>query len=552
MAPSSPSVDRAAVARGGFPAFVELALREKHGRGFHNMPHARTIAEHCEALYRGVISTLLVSCPPGAGKSEIISGLFPAWIWTLEAAYKFMRAGYDWDLLARLGGDTKRLCQSLWYEARWGRIVTDRMPGRQSGMGEYFTLQGGMSKIATIQSGALTGTHAHMMIVDDPLKGMTAIAEDPALLRKAREWFVNVAITRGQMGAKQRMLVTAQRFHVNDLNGLLIERLHDDPEFAHVMLPYHYEARRRFVPVVGKGDPRTVEGAELFDDPNTRHTVRFLRGAGEDNPAYRAQFQQDPATGASDFFPEDTFAPFGDSAPAFTETLAGIFVDPALTGSSKSDFSAIDVIGYRDGRCYVYYSEWVKREFRSLVDAVRRVRRAWPAANVVIEKTANGPALAAMLDEEGETGVVLVTPQDIATMSGTKDGSKAGRAREASFYQRSGRVLYDASAKWFAEKKRHMIQFPHGTHDDMIDSLVMGVIWLNRTYGGGRSFVEAMKGFDGEERTEREEQERRGQVGGVAGQMREAMRKLQEQSKHPVAHEGTITLDYGMLQEAAW
>jgi phage terminase large subunit-like protein len=551
-APSSAAADRAAVKRGGFAVFCELAQRHLYGRRYVHGKHVPIVADHVEALYRGDILTLLVSASPGSMKTDICSRLAPAWIWTEDPSYRFMRAGYDLGNTAGLAGDTRKLCQSEWYVERWGEFVFDRLPGRKSGEGEYWTLHDGFSMCGSVQGGRFTGRHAHMMIVDDPIKGQNTVDADPAILRQVRDWYRTVAVTRGAIGSEQRMLIVAQRFHEQDLNGLVLEQLEGDPLFAHVMLPWHYEPARAFSTPFGK-DPRMVEGEELFADPKTRHAVKLLMSAGKDDPTYRAQYQQDPGSGKADVFPEEVFQPFTDSTPAFADTLSGIFVDPTLSGKNRSDFMAVDVWGFRDQKFMCFYSEWVRRDFSAALAAIKKIREDWPAPNVVIEATANGPALANMLELEGVQGVTLVTPQELAQKGATNDASKLGRARAASFYFRAQRCFFDHAAPWFAEKKRFMMRFPGTTHDDMVDTAVMAVIWLQFTYGGGRLFEDAMHGLDKDAAKERaeDEQRERDRPTGVAGQMRGAMRELLEGSKHPVALEGSIALNYGMLDEAA-
>lgn len=552
-APTSAQNDRAAVQRGGFRVFLELAQRYQHGAKYVHGKHAAVIADHVEALYRGDIYTLLVSAPPGSMKTDICSRYAPAWIWTVDPSYRFMRAGFDLNNTAELAADTRKLCQTPWYKDRWGEFVFDRLPGRESGNGAYYTLHDGFSLCSSVQGGRFTGRHAHMMIVDDPIKGQNTAAADPAMLRQVRDWFQKVAITRGTIGDAQRMLVVAQRFHEQDLNGLLLDQLANDPLFAHVMLPWHFDPRRAFSTPFGK-DPRTVKGEELFPNQTQRHTVKRLLAAGEDNSTYQSQFQQDPASGAAEFFPEDVFQPFA-GAPSHEDTCCAIFVDPSLTGKEKSDFAAVDVWGYRDGKFYCFHSEWARRDIIGSFETIKRVRREWPGATeIVIEATANGPGLATMLELEGVPGVTRVTPQELAQKGKTSDASKPGRARQAAFYFRSHRCYFDHTASWFAEKKRYMMRFPGSTHDDMVDTAVMAVLWLQFTYGGGQLFDEAMSGLEHEAHTERVEQERaeRDAPGGVAGQMRAAMAGLLEGSKHPVALEGGFALNYGMLDEAAW
>jgi phage terminase large subunit-like protein len=490
IAPNSASVDRAVVQRAGLPAFVELAARHKFGPLYVHGRQLRLIAEHCEALYWGEILTLLVSAPPGSMKSLVCSGLFPAWVWALDPTYTFMRASYDLGNAAKLAADTRVLCQSDWFRDRWGDFVVERVPGRPSGAGEYWTLEDGFSMCSSIKGGRFVGRHSRMMIVDDPIKGQNTAAADPAALREARDWYKSVGVTRAAIGQEQRMLVVAQRFHEEDLNGLLIEQNEKNPDdkFAHLMLPWHFEPERACVTSTGK-DWRTKKGEELFDDAKTRRMVNRMLAAGPDDPIYRSQIQQDPASAASDYFPLATLLSL-DGAPTFPECMAGIFVDPSFNGEGRSDDCAVDVWGYARGHFCCFYSEGMKRDFKGALEAIKRIRATWPTLHIVIELAANGAALVNMLEAEGVPGVVGITPQ--GEWKGTNDSSKKGRARAASFFFKSGRVHFDHSAPWWPEKRKWLVRFPGASHDDWVDTAVMGVLWLQHTYGGTFAFDEAM------------------------------------------------------------
>src|SRR6185369_15746946 len=93
IVPSTAAVDRAAVQRGGFAAFVELAAHIIEPSFIHT-PLSRFLAEHCERLYHGDCTMLVVNLPPALGKSTECSALFPAWIWTMDPSYQFMAASY--------------------------------------------------------------------------------------------------------------------------------------------------------------------------------------------------------------------------------------------------------------------------------------------------------------------------------------------------------------------------------------------------------------------------------------------------------------------------
>ena len=508
-APSSAAIDRAAVKRAGFPAFVELANRHKFGRSYVHGRHQLTIAEHIDALYHGEILTCLVSAPPGSMKSWTGSALAPAWIWSLDPGYSFMRASYDAGNAGKLATDTRELCKDPWYVERWGEFVLDRHPYRPSGAGEYWTLHDGFSMCSSIKSGRFVGRHAHMMIVDDPVKGQDTATADPNALKQARSWFASVAETRGMIGFEQRMLVIAQRFHEQDLNGLLIERMGSDPKFAHVMLPWHYDPARSLNTRIGRdwreGMP---EKTELFDDPKTRRAVALALLAGEDNPIYQAQYQQNPTAAKSDYFPEDTLLGL-EGMPRFEECAATcITVDPTNKGKKANDFCSVDVWGYWRGHFICYYSKWAKRDALGNIALVREVREQFPTTFVVVESNNAGPVIIGTMRQEGITGVVgvnasgTIDESDKLKWTGTNDNSKLGRALAASYFFKSRRVHFDREAPWFKEKARFLKQFPHAQNDDPVDTAVMGVLWLAHQFGGGKLFVDAMATVEAETRAE--------------------------------------------------
>ena len=514
-APSSAAADRAVVKRAGLPAFVELYNRQHFGDKYMHGPHQLVIAQHVEALFHGEILTCLVSINPGSMKTWTCSVLAPAWIWSIDPSYRFMRASYDAGNAGTNATETRTVCKSKWYVERWGEFVLDRHPYRPSGAGEYWTLRDGFSMCSSVASGRFVGRHAHMMIVDDPIKGQEAAAADPTSLAKARAWFASVAETRGMIGHEQRMLVVAQRFHEQDLNGLLLERYAKDPDFAHVMLPWHFDPPRACETKIGRdwriGMPAKTE---LFDDRKTRRAVALALVAGEDNPVYQAQYQQNPSAAQSDIFPEHTFLTL-EGMPPFEQCPATcITVDPTNKGNKANDFCSVDVWGYWRGHFICYYSEWVKRDALGNIELVKRIRARYQTTHVVVESNNAGPVIIGVMQKEGIPGVIGVNASgsidggDRIKWTGTKDNSKMGRALAASYYCKAMRVHYDHAAPWFAAKRRYMTSFPHAQNDDPVDTAVMGILWLAHMYGAGKQFVDAMHEIEGESRDEREADKR--------------------------------------------
>jgi predicted phage terminase large subunit-like protein len=474
LAPSAVSADREAVRRGGFPAFTELALRQKLGSGYKPGRHITIASESFERLHAGEAEVLSANLPPGHTKSQIFSVCGPAWIWTVDPKYVFMCASYDADLARFLAGEHRDLCESSWYRDRWGDILITG-----SAVSELWTTSDGFRLSTSVKGGRGIGRHCHMYIVDDPFPGDNSQGLTPAILAYTQAWFRTRVLTRGRPGYAQRIAVVAQRLHQEDLSGYILETYKDDPKFEHLMLPLYFEPERKC-----KWDWRTEARSVLWPEEGgaERRARHFaMNHGGLEGQAFRAAYQQDPHGGDDQIFKSDTFKGF-ENAPAFRDTLSVISVDPTFTGGERSDLMAIEVWGFDSGHCYCYHSEAVKRGFTDAYEAIKRIRTMWPATHIIIEASANGHALQETLDK--------VLP---GVMKEPASKSKENRARAASHYFTAGRVHFDKKATWYEDKARDLIRFPGGVHDDRVDTTSQAVLWLFREYGGSEAYEDAMR-----------------------------------------------------------
>lgn len=104
-----------------FYAFIQKAWPVIEGnREFIPGWHAQAICEHVEALYDLEIRNLLINCPPRIGKSNIISVLLTAWVWTQEPHQRFLYTSYAQNLSVRDSVKCRRLITSPWYQKLWG------------------------------------------------------------------------------------------------------------------------------------------------------------------------------------------------------------------------------------------------------------------------------------------------------------------------------------------------------------------------------------------------------------------------------------------------
>jgi len=100
--------------------FLEGSFHEFVKAAFIHGWHTIALCEHLEAAIRGQIHKLLINIPPRTGKSNIISVMLPAWVWTVNPSVKFLYASYA----QKISFEHSRLCRMLveshWYQERWG------------------------------------------------------------------------------------------------------------------------------------------------------------------------------------------------------------------------------------------------------------------------------------------------------------------------------------------------------------------------------------------------------------------------------------------------
>ena len=82
--------------------------------------HLHAICEHLEAVSAGQIKNLLINIPPRFMKSLAVCVFFPAWEWIQNPSLRYLISSYAEQLSKRDSVKTRRLVQSLWYQARWG------------------------------------------------------------------------------------------------------------------------------------------------------------------------------------------------------------------------------------------------------------------------------------------------------------------------------------------------------------------------------------------------------------------------------------------------
>ena len=132
------------------------------------------------------------------------------------------------------------------------------------------------------------------------------------------------------------------------------------------------------------------------------------------------------------------------------------------------------------GKTYYLVDVFRKRlEYPGLKRMVSNLASRWAADAVLIEDKGSGTQLIQDLKHENILHAIAITPVE----------DKVTRMSAQSAKIEAGRVLVPASAPWLQDFQTEILQFPHGRHDDQVDSVSQFLGWVTRPISMARISV---------------------------------------------------------------
>lgn len=427
-------------------------------------PHHQAIAAALEDVSKGKILRLIITVPPRHGKSQLCSKLFPAWFMGQDPYNQLIVASYAAHLAEDFGRAVRDYIKSPAYrqvfplcELKKGSSSADRLE----------TTEGGIATFMGV-GGPGTGRGANLLVCDDPVKSRED-ADSPTLRDKTWEWFTNVAMTR-LMDSMSGVLVVMTRWHEDDIVGRITDpaNKHYNEDFAKNWKIIHLHALAKEGDVMGR-----KPGEPLW--PGKYGVDYLMEKKNMDPRMFSALYQGEPTPEDGDFFKAEhikTYQPH--QLPKNLRMYAAS--DHAVGTKQENDKTCLIPFGV-DENDHIWILPdvaWDRFDAEAAVDAMFEIIRNrrplfWWAEKGHISK-AIGPFLnKRMLEEKVYASVVQLTP--------SKD--KKTRAQSIHGRMTMGMVHFPAFAPWFEEAKSELLKFPHGKHDDFVDTLAWCGIGLS-------------------------------------------------------------------------
>jgi len=432
-------------ARENFLSFVKCVWPE-----FIEGSHHRHIAQKFNDLATGKINRLIVNMPPRHTKSEFASFLLPAWMVGRNPKLKIIQVTHTGELAIRFGRKAKHLIDSEEYR----KIFETTLQEDSKAAGRWETAQGGEYFAAGV-GGAITGRGADLLIIDDPHSEQDALSA--TALESAYDWYTSGPRQRLQPGGKIVCVMT--RWSTKDLTGMLLA--HQKEAKSDQWDVVEFPAIMDHGP--GKEKPVWPEYWKMEELEKVKATLPVGK--------WNAQWMQKPTSEEGALIKREWWRRWKqDWIPKLYHVIQSY--DTAFMKKETADYSAITTWG-------VFYPDNDSKPNLMLLDAIKERlefpdlrRRAleqykyWKPETVIVEAKASGLPLTYEL-RQMNIPVVNFTP--------SRGNDKHMRVNSVAPLFESG-MIWAPEQNFADEVIEECAAFPHGDHDDLVDSMTQAVM----------------------------------------------------------------------------
>ena len=431
-------------AKTDFMSFVKAVWPE-----FIEGPHHRVVAKKFNDLATGKIKRLIVNMPPRHTKSEFASFLLPAWMVGRNPKLKIIQATHTGELAVRFGRKAKTLIDSEEYS----KIFETSLREDSQAAGRWETAQGGEYFAAGV-GGAITGRGADLLIIDDPHSEQDALSE--TAMESAYEWYTSGPRQRLQPGGKIILVMT--RWSTKDLTGILLKNQKEVKSDQWEVV--------EFPAILDHGTELEAVWPEYWK-LDELEKVKATLPVGK----WNAQWMQRPTSEEGAIIKREWWQLWDYDEPPNLHYIIQSY-DTAYLKKETADFSAITTWG-------VFYPNEDSPANLILVDAIKgryefpELRRIaldqykyWNPESVIIEAKAAGLPLTYEL-RQMDIPVQNFTP--------SKGNDKHVRVNTCAPLFESG-MIWAPDQKFAEEVIEECAAFPHGDHDDLVDSTTQAIM----------------------------------------------------------------------------
>lgn len=420
--------------------------------------HIPYLCEELQKLSVSIISRqpkpydLIINIPPGTTKTTIVTIMYPAWLWTIDATLRIITNSYSGGLSIEHATKSKDIIESEKYQMLFPDV---KIRKDKSGKQNYENTSTGF-RYATSTGSTITGYHGHIIINDDPVNPKQAMSD--ALRLQANEHTKTLS-SRKIDKANTPVVTIMQRLHDEDVTGYLLKKKSEN--IRHICLPAEDSANVK--PTTLR--ERYVEG--LLDPLRLSQAVLEEAKTDLGSRGYAGQYEQSPTIAGGNIVKEEWFRIISMTdfhAIRFKEPVH-FWLDTAYDEKKKkTDNDPSGIIGACKigNNIYISAAQKVYKTFPQLLKFLPEFLYANHYSNksmLRIEPKANGKSVVQQLHDSTDLNVTYTpTPTD----------GKDVRLTAVSPKIEAGRV-YLVDGNWNEEFMEEVCGFPSKPHDEYVD-----------------------------------------------------------------------------------
>lgn len=407
----------------------------------------------------------IINIPPGTTKSTICTVMLPAWAWAKDATLRIITASYSESLSTDHAVKSRDIIKSEKYRRFFPHVQIKK---DQDNKTQYKNTSNG-ERYATSVGGTITGIHAHLIIVDDPLSPKQASSDKE---RETACTFMDVTLSSRKVNKSVTpTILVMQRLHELDPTGNWLSK--KGKAIRHFKFPGRISEKVRPIP----------EELSKYYVNNLLDPIRISDQVLKDNRldlgeyGYAGQFDQDPAPSDGGVW-KRWIKPIDDHV--LDQMLAkneikniGSDWDLAYTDKEQNSASAFVTSGKCGDNMYIIDLGFEWLEFPKLMEYMKARKPVH-----YIEAKASGKSAKQTLVNQG------IAAKEVKVTG----GDKVARAQMATPYAERGSVFCRASIleHLYTCEKQGILKFPNNEHDDLQDALVQAI---QRNLGKSQMFV---------------------------------------------------------------
>jgi predicted phage terminase large subunit-like protein len=447
--------------RSDFPTFLHGTFQTlSPAQPFISNWHIAATAWHLQLCLAGRIKRLLITQPPRSLKSISTSVAFPAFALGHNPSLRIICASYSESLSRKHSLDCRTVVESDWYRRIFPYTRISREKNTEL---DFVTTRQGF-RYSTSVGGTLTGRGGDIVIIDDPLKAEDALSN--AKRSAANDWYERTLYSRLDDKREGVIIVVMQRVHVEDLAGHLLSK----EKWVHLNLPAIAEVEQKIE--VGPRKFYTRRVGEVLHEAREPREVLDQTKIVLGNFNFSSQYQQCPIPAEGEIVKWEWFERYDELPPrAPGDTIVQSW-DTASKAEELSDYSVCSTWQIKNSDYYLIEIVRQKLAYPELRRLVVEQARRFQTNSIIIEDKGSGISLIQDLRgaDEGVPYPIAFTPEaDKVTRMSTQSAKIEAR-----------HVFLPRRAEWLEDLRTELLQFPHGRHDDQIDSISQFLNWIDQ------------------------------------------------------------------------